>query len=220
MTSRRGVRRRATQKKSPANMSSMLSKYLTTSTTTRHFPLPSQGLSYEAVCTSYAQVSFLNGVGSNGLVIPENPNRALSQFGGFVLSPNASFASYKQLFDEVRVKAIIVEYQPLSTSALSLGNNSAQFVALCDYDSELSAGVLTTPLQALQYNTAKLVSLASEHQMVFKPVVNRSFTTWFSTTDTSARGCVYYYLNTSAGGTFNAGGLVIKHVLEFRNVIA
>lgn len=217
MTNKRGVRRRATQNKSPAWRD--ISKYLTTSTLTRVFPMPHQGFSLETVCTAIVDVTWGVGIGNNGLVIPENPGRNITQFGGFSITQNNSYAKYLSLFDEVRVKAILTEYQPHRSAGVAV-TTPLGMIALCDYDSELAAGVLTTSLSAAQYSTARLLSIDTEHQLVYKPTVNRSFTTWFSTADTSARGCVYYFLGSNSVVAFSAGNILIKYILEFRNPTA
>jgi len=175
-------------------------------------------MNFETVCTSYIRLVFGTGVGANGVVIPENPNRAITQFGGSSFQGNNSMSKYVTLYDEMRVKAIIVEFQPNNVGFPS--GSSIAFVGLCDYDSELSAGVLTTELSAVQYTTARVLGLNAEHQLIYQPTMNRSFPTWFTTVDTSARGCVYYFISSNASGAVGLGTVVVKYILEFRNMTA
>lgn len=169
----------------------------------------------EAVLTSIVEVTFQNGLGANGVTIPEHPGRAMTKFGGFALGQNTEWTSYAALYDEFKVTGIISEFQPSSTANTALP--TIQLVGLCDYDSEIGAGALTSMLSAVRYSTARLLSADYEHQLVYKPPAGRSFTTWQSTVNTAGRGSMYYFLYSSAATTVAMGNLVIKHVVQFRN---
>jgi hypothetical protein len=172
-------------------------------------------MSIEVVITSAVEVIFQNGLGANGLMIPEHPGKNMTGFGGFALQQNTEWASYKALYDEFKVTGIICEFQPGSTAVSNLP--AIQFVGLCDYDNEVGAGALTSMLSAVRYSTARLLSMDYEHQLVYRPPAGRSFTVWQSTLNNTARGSVYYFLFTSAGTTLALGNLVIKYIVQFRN---
>lgn len=192
-----------------------LSKYLISSTTTRTLPLTRRQMTVEVVITSAVEMIFQNGLGPNGLMIPEHPGKNMTAFGGFALQQNTEWTNYKTLYDEFKVTGIICEYQPGSTAYTALP--TIQFVGLCDYDSEVGAGSLTSMLSAVRYSTARLLSPDYEHQLVYRPPAGRAFTVWQSTLNTTARGSVYYYLLTSAATTVALGNLVVKYVVQFRN---
>jgi hypothetical protein len=169
----------------------------------------------QAVITSAVEVIFTTGVGPNGLTIPEHPGRSMTKFGGFALQQNTEWSSYSTLYDEFKVTGIICEFQPGNTTAA--GSPSIQFVGLCDYDNEISAGSLTSMLSAVRYSTARLLSPDVEHQLVYRPPAGRSFTVWQSTQNSTGRGSIYYYLLTNSGSTVNVGNLIIKWIVQFRN---
>ncbi len=193
-----------------------LSKYLLTSNVTRHVPMRAQGTSITTVLTSSVNVIWGAGIGANGIVIPEHPGRSLPVFGASTTVFNTEWASLKDLFDEFKVEAVVCEYQ--STTASPSVGARFQLVGLCDYDNEATAGSYTTLTQALKVSTARLFSPFSEHQLIYKPQPVSSLLPWQSTSNTTARGCIYYLLNSDSGTDYiNIGTIVVKHIVKFRN---
>jgi hypothetical protein len=165
--------------------------------------------------TGFVNVTITSGSGAAGLLLPENPGRAPSAFAGFGSSvTNTEWASYAALFDEYRVKAILVEYVPNTTNPTS--TFTVQFATCCDYDSEITAGSLTGVQQVLRYASGRLLNPTVENQIVFQPPRSRAFTSWQSTANGLARGCVYLFLNSSVSGTLNIGSAVVKYIVTFR----
>jgi len=199
-------------------LTGQISRYLLTDTTTRHAPMRSQGPSITVPIVSSVLFKYGIGLGPNGLTIPEHPGRAITQFGSAsTIYANTSWSRYAALYDEFRVVAIVVEFQP----TVPIFNNASipfySIVGLCDYDSEVTAGSLTTQISALNYSTSRLLTVNHEHQLLYQPTGQRSFPLWDTTASTTARGCVYYFANSDTGASFNMGMFVIKHIVKFRN---
>jgi hypothetical protein len=152
-----------------------------------------------------------SGSGPAGLMIPENPSNALSAFNGFGSAAQTEWSLYANLYDEFRVKAIILEYVPNTTYFTT----QHECVILADYDNEVTAGSLTSTQLAMRYSTAKLIDLTQAQQFVYAPPKRRSFPDWQSTADTTARGSMYVYLKSSAGAITN-GAFVVKWIVTFR----
>jgi len=177
----------------------------------------SQGPSIETVITSSVLLKYGVGVGPNGLTIPEHPGRSLAQFGNSTLYQNTQWSYYASLFDEFKVEAVICEFQPCVPIHSNASVPFYVLVGLCDYDSEVSAGSLTTQISALRYATSRLLTSSQEHQLIYRPQPVGSLLPWQSTANTTARGCVYYFMNSDTGASYNLGMFVIKHIVRFRN---
>jgi hypothetical protein len=172
---------------------------------------------YCAVLTATSLVNVQSsGGGTAGLLIPEHPGRSIAAFSGFTtVVQNTEHSQYSPLFDEFRVKAIIVEYVPFTTNVSN--TFTVEFACCCDYDSEVSAGSLTTLQMVSRYMTGRLLNPCSEHQLVFSPPSKRSFTDWQSCANGSARGSLYYFLKSNVSGTLQVGEIVIKYLVTYRN---
>jgi hypothetical protein len=172
-----------------------------------------QGLSVEVPITSCVEMIWTTGLGATGLTIPEHPGRSLTKFGGFALQQNTEWTSYSSLYDEFRVVGIICEFQP---SSVAIPSASVQFAVTCDYDSEITAGSLTSMLSVARYTTGRLLSSTAEHQLLYRPTRSRSFLPWQSCANTTARGSVGYFLFSNSVTSIYLGNLVIKHIVHFR----
>lgn len=164
-----------------------------------------------------AYLNFATAASANGLMIPEHPGRSPGTYGGITYEGNSEWSNYKSLYDEFRVMSIITEFQPGLNSGYS---GTIQMVGLCDYDSEIAAGTVTTCNLAMKYSTARLLSPSTEHALIFKPTTQRSFPLWQSTENSTARGSVYYFLQSTTGGALSSasvGTLVVKWIVAFRN---
>jgi hypothetical protein len=169
-----------------------------------------------AVLTATCDVNVNSaGGGTAGLLIPEHPGRSLSAFSGFTGGiSNTEHAQFSPLYDEFRVKTILVEYQPFTATPTS--TYTVEFATCCDYDSEIAAGSLTTVQSVARYASGRILSPASEHQLVFMPPSKRAFTEWQSCANTSARGSIYYFLKSNVSGTLQCGLLVVKYIVTYR----
>lgn len=213
---KRQTKRRARRNTAPVTgLTSSIARYLSSSTDTRIMPLPPKAMTHEVLLTAVVQMNFGAGVGFNGLLIPEHPGRAPSQFGGMTISANTEWAYYAALFDEFKVTAIICEYQP---EPLVLTVDSLTLAGLCDYDSEVTAGSLTSIILAARYTTGRILAANKEHQLIYKPPRQRAFPEWTSTANTSSPlGSIYYLLNSTSVVKIYVGVLVVKYVVKFRN---
>ncbi len=214
---KRAAKRRVRQNKAPSTgLLSTYSRYLSNNTNTRAFPMPSERMCTTGVLTAFGSVNLVSsGSGPAGLMIPEHPGRSLSAYNGFGYQSNTEWSSYSSLYDEFRVKAIILEYVPISTF---ISGNDTTFVLLADYDNEVTAGSLTTAQSAVRYTTAKLVNPTQETQMVFLPPKRRAFTDWQSTANTTARGCLYAFFSSATSG-LHIGSWVVKYIVTFRTSV-
>jgi hypothetical protein len=169
-----------------------------------------------ATLTAVALVNVNSAAGGTaGMMIPEHPGRSITVFSGFSgIAQNTEHAQYSPLYDEFRVKAILVEYVPFTSTPTS--TFTVEFACCCDYDSEITAGSLTTSQMVVRYASGRLLNPSAEHQLVFKPPSRRAFTDWQSCANTAARGSIYYFLKSNVSGTLQVGNLVVKYIVTYR----
>ncbi len=190
-------------------------QYLSQNTNIITPPMRASGMVVTTTLTANFVLLYTStGSGVAGISIPEHPGRSITSFNGFTIAQNTEWSSYASLFDEFRVKAMIVEFVPVTTSTGS-SVATTELCVVADYDSELSAGQLTSMQSAYRYSTGRMVSPVEAHQFVFQPPKKRAFTDWQSTANSTARGCVYYALKTTVN-TLPVGNAVVKWIVTFR----
>jgi hypothetical protein len=209
MKSRRNNARRS--KRTPeGSLAHSYGRYLANTSNIQTLAMPADRMTAVGVLTGNG-VFTTTSSGTAGLMIPENPLNAPSVYNGFGNAQQTEFASYAAIYDEFRVKAIILEYVPTTTYFTT----QHECVVLADYDNEVTAGSLTTTQLAMRYSTAKMINITQESQFVFAPPKIRSFPAWQSTASTAKRGSLYVYLKSSSGGII-CGNFVVKYIVTFR----